>query len=167
MPKTVCSSPTTNRPGSNQEGRWHKTHKPKPQHINHREKGVKELGHVRNGFSAVRPYVFGNMALWDMVQQTFAATLLVRHEMGDSANHIEAQIGDSVIILELSDPPHASGFPGSIYVYVEDVDLTYQRAVSAGAEVISAPEDKPYGERQAGIKDSYGNVWWIATMLAE
>jgi PhnB protein len=54
--------------------------------------------------------------------------------------------------------------PGSsIYVYVEDVDDVYRRAVNAGAESLSAPEGKPYDERSAGVKDSFGNTWWIAT----
>jgi uncharacterized glyoxalase superfamily protein PhnB len=36
----------------------------------------------------------------------------------------------------------------------------------AGAEEIAPPEDKPYGERTAGVKDGFGNTWWIATYQA-
>ena len=50
-----------------------------------------------------------------------------------------------------------------IYVYVPDVDAAYRRALAAGAISIATPEDKPYAERQAGVCDSFGNTWWIAT----
>jgi PhnB protein len=48
-------------------------------------------------------------------------------------------------------------------VYVDDVDAAYQRALASGATSITAPEDKPYQERSAGVKDSFGNIWYIAT----
>jgi PhnB protein len=38
--------------------------------------------------------------------------------------------------------------------------------MEAGAEEVAPPEDKPYGERVAGVKDSFGNTWWIATYQA-
>jgi PhnB protein len=47
--------------------------------------------------------------------------------------------------------------------YVPDVDVTYARALAGGAESIAAPDDKPYDERAAGVRDRYGNTWWIAT----
>ena len=51
----------------------------------------------------------------------------------------------------------------SIYVYVPDVDAACARATAHGAAVILAPEDKPYQERQAGVRDEAGNTWWIST----
>ena len=68
-----------------------------------------------------------------------------------------------MVVLEVGDPPHPGGTPASIYVYVEDVDAAYKRALEAGANAVGAPSDKPYQERSAGIKDSYGNIWYIAT----
>ena len=43
------------------------------------------------------------------------------------------------------------------------VDAAVAKAVERGAEIIAAPADKPYQERQAGIRDAAGNTWWIAT----
>lgn len=83
--------------------------------------------------------------------------------MGPNSFHIEAKIGDSVIVLETGDPPHTDATAGSIYVYVPDVDAAYRRAIERGAVSVAAPEDKPYQERGAGVRDSFGNVWWIAT----
>jgi PhnB protein len=39
----------------------------------------------------------------------------------------------------------------------------YEQALRNGATPVSAPEDKPYGERAGGVRDSFGNVWYIAT----
>jgi PhnB protein len=50
-----------------------------------------------------------------------------------------------------------------LYVYVENVDETYQRAVEAGAETLELPSDQPYGDRRAMVKDPWGNVWQIAS----
>jgi uncharacterized glyoxalase superfamily protein PhnB len=47
-------------------------------------------------------------------------------------------------------------------VWVEDVDATYARALAAGARSESAPEDKPYGHRNAGVVDRNDITWWIA-----
>ena len=123
--------------------------------------------HVRNGFSAVRPYVFGPLSLVSFVENALGGVVLARHEQGENARHIEVQVGDSVVVLELADPPHEIGFPGSIYVYVEDVDVVVRAAAECDVEVFAAAEDKPYEERQAGLRDSYGNVWWVATYTGE
>lgn len=119
--------------------------------------------YVRHGFGAVRPYVHGHLDLWEMVQDAFGAIEIERQEFSASSFHLEARIEDAVLVLELGDPPHSEGKPGSIYVYVEDADAAYDRAIKHGARSIQKPEDKPYGERQAGVRDSYGNIWWIAT----
>ena len=124
---------------------------------------TKRLAHVRQGFGTIRPYVHGPLVLWDLVRDAFGAIELERHEFGPKSFHIEAQIGDSVVVLEAGDPPHPDGRPTSIYLYVADVDSTYRRALQLGATSVTAPQDKPYKERQAGIRDSFGNTWWIAT----
>lgn len=121
------------------------------------------MRHIRNGFSAVRPYVYGPHSILHFVTSALGGEVLVEHAQGGSAKHIEVKLGDSVIVLELCDPPHASGFPGSIYVYVPDVDAVVSQAAGCDVEVFASAEDKPYEERQAGIKDAYGNVWWVAS----
>ena len=45
--------------------------------------------------------------------------------------------------------------------------MTYQRAVTAGAESLEAPADLPYGDRRAMVKDPWGDLWQIATYLGE
>ena len=76
--------------------------------------------------------------------------------------HAEMQLADSMI--EFSDgsgqwPPR----PCHLHVYVEDVDATYRKAIDAGATSLYAPMNQPCGDREAGVTDSGGNHWFIAT----
>jgi PhnB protein len=120
--------------------------------------------HVRHGIGTVRPYIYGPVDLPEFVQRTFDAVELERHEFGPRSFHVEMQIGDSVLVIEAGDlPPNLSPWVGAIYVYVEDVDAVYGRALKLGAKSLAQPDDKPYQERQAGFLDAAGNTWWIAT----
>jgi len=119
--------------------------------------------HIRHGAGSVRPYLYGGLDMLELVKRAFGAVELESLETRNNGFHVEAQIGDSIIVMEACDPPHPGGKPASIYVYVEDVDAAYQRALEAGATSIAAPENKPYQERAAGVMDSFGNTWWIAT----
>jgi PhnB protein len=122
--------------------------------------------YVRHGVGTARPYLYGNLDLIEFVQEVFGAVELERFQIGPRSFHVEAAIGDSVVVLEVADPPHKSAAPVSVYVYVPDVDAAYGRALEAGAQEVAPPEDKPYDERAAGVKDSFGNTWWIATYQA-
>ncbi len=127
------------------------------------------LPHVRHGAGTVRPYLFGSPALRDFVRTVFEATEVEAVETGNGGAHVEMRIDDSVVVLEVggSFPPGTELTRSSVYVYVRDVDAVYARAMAAGATSIGAPEDKPYGERGAGVKDPFGNTWWIATHRGE
>jgi len=57
--------------------------------------------------------------------------------------------------------------PCHLHVYVPDTDAAYARAIAAGATSIEEPQDKPYGDRSAGVKDAFGNSWFIATYLGK
>jgi PhnB protein len=117
--------------------------------------------HIRNGMGAVRPYVYGPAGLLDFVQRTFGAEVVERSPDG---GEVELRLGDSMIALSLGERfPEAAGTHGSIQVYVEDADATYARALDAGAAAIAAPEDKPYRDRTGGVRDAFGNSWWIST----
>jgi PhnB protein len=122
--------------------------------------------HISHGFGAVRPFVFGRLDLLDFAKQVFGAVELERNAVPNGF-HVQARIGDSVIILSAAEPPWAEATRASIYVYVEDVDATYERAIAAGAKSLSEPAQRPFGERTAGVQDSFGNVWYIATCTTE
>lgn len=123
--------------------------------------------HVRHGRCNVRPYLYGNPDLPDFIRKVFGAKELERIPVGKGF-HIEAEIGDSMVVLEAAESfPSTSGITkNSVYVYVEDVDAAYKRALAAGATSITPPADKPYQERQCGVRDSFGNTWWISTHIS-
>ena len=50
-----------------------------------------------------------------------------------------------------------------LYIYVEDADTVFRRALDRGADPIEEPQDMPYGDRRAMVRDPWGNVWQIAT----
>lgn len=119
--------------------------------------------YVRQGVCAVRPYLYGPLSLVDFVKEVFGAEELERYPFSETAFHIEARIDDSIFILEVSDPPYDHATKASVYVYVRDVDAAFQRALNLGAVSVQEPVDKPYGERNAGVRDGFGNIWWIGT----
>ncbi|WP_461319862.1 VOC family protein [Bradyrhizobium elkanii] len=72
------------------------------------------------------------------------------------------RIGDSIILISDGGGVREA-MPAFLYVYVENADETYRRAIVAGAESIEAPADTPYGDTRATARDSWANVWQIAT----
>jgi PhnB protein len=60
-------------------------------------------------------------------------------------------------------PQTLGGSPVSIMMYVQDVDAVFNRAVSAGAKVTEAVQDKFYGDRSGTLVDPFGHVWHLAT----
>ena len=71
------------------------------------------------------------------------------------------RIGDSLVMISSVGPREA--MPAFLYLYVDDADTTYQRALEAGAVSLEEPLDTPYGDRRGMVQDPCGNVWQIAT----
>jgi uncharacterized glyoxalase superfamily protein PhnB len=80
--------------------------------------------------------------------------------------HAEIRIGDSLVMLGQAGGPWKAR-PAALYLWVEDVDATYARALHAGATSESEPEDKPYGHRNAGVIDKNDVTWWIGAPVRE
>jgi PhnB protein len=75
----------------------------------------------------------------------------------------EISVGDSLIMV--TPATERELFPAFLYVYVNDADETYQRALAAGATTLEAPLDTPYGDRRAMVRDPFGNVFQIAHQI--
>lgn len=84
----------------------------------------------------------------------------------DSVNHGEVSIGDSVIMMGKATPEYPP-LNAMLYIYVEDTDATYKRAIEKGAISVMEPADQFYGDRNAGVKDKNGISWWIATHVED
>jgi uncharacterized glyoxalase superfamily protein PhnB len=76
--------------------------------------------------------------------------------------HAEIEIGNSLVMLGQAGDQWKA-LSASLYLWVDDVDATYAKALAAGATSQSAPEDKPYGHRNAGVIDRNGITWWIGS----
>jgi PhnB protein len=121
---------------------------------------------VRQGKGAVRPCLSGASGLIDFIQQVFGVYEVERFDLGPNLTRVDAAIYGYPVVLEVADRATAGAVPGSVYVYVRDVDAAYVRALKFGAEEIAPPQDMPYGERVAGVRDGFGNTWWMATYQA-
>jgi PhnB protein len=73
----------------------------------------------------------------------------------------ELRIGDSVIMISAAGARAA--MTAFLYVYVDNTDAAYRRALAAGARSLEAPSDMPYGDRRCMVEDKWGNTWQIAT----
>jgi len=130
---------------------------------------VTKVKHIPQGYHSVSPYlvVDGAAKLIDFVKQTFNAAESARMDGPQGhISHAEVKIGDSIIMLSDSTPEYKA-MPAMLYVYVEDVDAVYKKALQAGATSVSEPKNQFYGDRSAGVKDPLGNHWGIATHVEE
>ena len=124
---------------------------------------------IPDGYHTVTPYIVvsGAAGLIDFTKQAFDA-----HERSRKTNpdgtvmHAEVQIGDSVLMIADASDAFAA-MPAMIHLYVADVDAAYKSALGAGAESMRKPADQPYGDRSAGVKDTWGNQWWVATHIED
>jgi PhnB protein len=117
------------------------------------------------GFRSVAPYLMVPRAhaLIGFFERVFGAyQVQIVPRPDGTVMHCELRIGDSVV--ELAD--ESVQYPAilaALHLYVPDADDTYARALEAGATSLFEPGDRPYGDREAGIKDPSGNTWYIAT----
>lgn len=111
--------------------------------------------------------VEGASKLIDFLKQTFDAKEVVRMDMPDgTVGHVELMIGDSRVMIGDA-TAEWKAMPGRGYLYVNDADSVYNRALKAGATSIRGPADQFYGDRSAVVQDPCGNVWTIATRKEE
>lgn len=119
---------------------------------------MKEGRYIPAGWPALIPRIFVDAPerLVAFVTQVFGATGSFHPERPS-----ELRIGDSILMVSAS--TERGPFAAFLYVYVEDTDATYQRALESGATSLESPRDLPYGDRRAMVRDAWGNTWQIAT----
>jgi PhnB protein len=116
---------------------------------------------VPDGFHTATPYlaVPDAQRQIEFMKQVFGAEEKLRMPNPDgSVGHAELKIGDSVIMTG-----DAGELRPMLYLYVDDVDTVFKRALDAGASALRQPEDQFYGDRSAQVKDPLGNIWFLAT----
>ena len=131
------------------------------------------VNYVPEGRNSVTPYLIVKNAAKaiDYYKNVFGASELMRMDGPDGkVGHAELRIGDSIIML--ADENVAMGnrsaesigaSPVSLYVYLPDVDKTFEKALAGGAKVLKPVEDQFYGDRSGFLRDPFGHLWGIAT----
>ncbi len=128
---------------------------------------------IPDGYHSVTPYLIcqGAAAAIEYYKLAFGAVELFRMP-GENGivMHAEIKIGNSPVMLadEFPDmgfvgPKTLKGTPVCLMIYVEDCDLTFSKAVAAGAIVMKPLQDQFYGDRSGTLTDPFGHVWTIAT----
>jgi PhnB protein len=124
---------------------------------------------IPDGYHTVTPYltIDDPDAVMLFLKDAFGAqeTYAMRDDNG-KIRHAEAKIGDSMVMMGRAHDQWKSR-PANFYIYVEDVDAVYKKAIAAGATSINEPETQFYGDRHGGVTDSQGNNWWIATHVED
>ena len=124
---------------------------------------------VPDGFHSVTPYLVVEdvNAQIEFMKKAFGAVETEKIQDPDGAvQHAEVKIGDSFIMLGQARDQYKP-MPTCLYLYVEDMEALYKSSLAAGAESIMGPTDMFYGDRNAGVTDPQGNLWWIATHIED
>jgi PhnB protein len=118
---------------------------------------------ISAGHNTITPYLTVERAeqLVDFVKQVFGGVEVFRTIGSAGGLHAEVNIGDSRLMI--GGYAGVEEMPTALHLYVPDADAVYQRALDAGATSLEEPIDQFYGDREAGVRDPTGNVWWIAT----
>jgi len=113
---------------------------------------------IAEAWHSVTPRLFVHepAKLLDFLKQAFGATGTFRTD-GPS----EIRIGDSMAMI--GEVGVCEAMPTFLYLYLDDMDTAYRRALESGATVIEEPCDMFYGDRRATVRDPFGNIWQIAT----
>jgi len=121
---------------------------------------------IPSGYQQVMAYLILDDAagFLDFTREVFDAEEKYK-EMRDenSIRHAEVRIGDSVIMFAQSTAEFHVENAG-LFIYVDNADLRYQKALAAGATSVMELSDQSYG-RSSGVRDPFGNTWWITSVI--
>jgi uncharacterized glyoxalase superfamily protein PhnB len=133
------------------------------------EQRAEETTPKHETYRTITPYlsVQDAPALLEFVQRAFGAKVVERETTPSGGMHAEVRIGNASVMMGGAPKSKGPWFPAAIHLKVDAVDQVYARALEAGATSLHAPRDQDYGERGASVKDSNGNLWYLATPQGE
>ena len=135
-----------------------------------------KVKYIPEGYHTATPYLIAKDAAGaiEFYKKAFGATVFecIADESG-AIRHGEFKIGDSPFMITDENPDYPAwlsplsrgGSPVHIYLYVEDVDAVFKRAIAAGAKELLPVQDQFYGDRSGGVTDPFGHIWYIATRI--
>ena len=139
---------------------------------------MNEVKKIPDGYQSITPMLIvkDGLKAIEYYKKVFGAIDKGTMMMPDnkSVAHAELMIGDSKIMLSDEFPEMKSlspttigGTPVSLYLYVEDVDKTFNLAVAEGGKSLFPVQDRFYGDRHGSIQDPFGHIWSMATHIKD
>lgn len=120
--------------------------------------------YIPPGFNTVTPYFFveNAEAFVEFLVNGLGGTETCRtmRPNGRIAN-AQVQLGTSAVMVSEATEKYRP-MAGAYYLYVENADESMARALEHGAVREMEVCDMPYGDRQGGVKDRHGNIWWVS-----
>lgn len=139
---------------------------------------MSQVKKIPDGYHSITPYlnVKEGVKAIDFYKKAFGAKEIMRMMTpdGKALAHGEIEIGDSKLMLsdefpemKNTSPTTLGGSSVGIFLYVEDVDKTFNQAVSEGAKVLFPVEDQFWGDRHGSVEDPFGHRWSISTHVRD
>jgi PhnB protein len=132
---------------------------------------------IPEGYHTVTPYLSVRDAAHalDFYKQAFGAKEVMRMNGPEGkVSHAEIKIGDSIVMVseenssnELRSPQALNGSTVSIFLYLDDVDPVFKKAISAGAKEVQPLADQFWGDRYGRLRDPFGHSWSLATHIED
>lgn len=125
--------------------------------------------YIPDGFNTVTPYFFvdGAERFVDFLKAAFDGRELGRTTRPDGRiANAQIRIGTSTVMVSEA-PAQYKAMRGAYYLYVENADAAMERAIENGAVLEMEVGDMPYGDRQGGVVDPFGNIWWLSQRLEQ
>ncbi|WP_328988481.1 VOC family protein [Kribbella sp. NBC_01245] len=121
------------------------------------------------GYTSVAPWVVTDdtAKLLDFITNAFGGKEISRVPLEDgSIGHAEIQVGDTVVLAfdRREDWPV---MPSLLRVYVDDADAVFDKAVAAGARVVTELATAAWGDRGGRVRDPFGNIWWVVSHVED
>jgi PhnB protein len=124
---------------------------------------------IPEGFNTITPYFFVRDAarFVDFLSAAFGGVEIHRSLRPDGAiANAQIRIGGSTVMVSEASARYPA-MPGSYYLYVANADAAMAQALAAGARLEMAVADMPYDDRQGGVVDPFGNIWWLSQRLVD
>ncbi|MDR4470370.1 MAG: VOC family protein [Nitrospira sp.] len=120
--------------------------------------------YIPPGFSTVTPYFLvadAEAFVRFLVQGLGGAETCRTMRPNGLIQNVQVKLGTSTVMVSEATERYTP-MTSAYYLYVEDADASMQRALKHGAILEMDVSDMPYGDRQGGVKDPHGNIWWIS-----
>lgn len=120
--------------------------------------------YIPPGFNTVTPYFFvtdAELFIRFLVQGLGGTETCRTIRPNGLIQNVQVTLGTSTVMVSEATERYTP-MAAAYYLYVENADASMQRALKHGAILEMEVGDMPYGDRQGGVKDPHGNIWWIS-----